>query len=49
LLTEKTDYYPLSTIEKVVLVLYGEIQAVILTPYKTHNRAVSLSNKILGT
>jgi hypothetical protein len=40
----------MSTIEKDVLVLYGEKQAVIMTPYKTYKRAVSVSyDKILGT
>jgi len=40
----------MSTIEKDVLVQYGEIQAVSRTPYKTHKRAISVPyDKILGT
>jgi hypothetical protein len=40
----------MSTEEKDVLVLYGEIQAVTLTPYKTHKGVISVPyDNILGT
>jgi len=40
----------MSTIEKDVFLLYGEIQAVSRTPYKTHKIAISFSyGNSLGT